>query len=61
MSKLKGKEAKSTTKTSCKGSQQMRNELRKEHFLNVLNTQQPHSVENAGFIKDSTKHISRKR
>ena len=47
------KEGNSTTISSCKGTQQKRNELLKEHFLNVLNTQQPHSAENAGFIKDS--------
>ena len=35
------KEGKSTTKSSCKGTQQKRNELLKEHFLSVLNTQQP--------------------
>ena len=39
-------------KTSCKGTQQKRNELLKEHLLDVLRTQQPHFVENAGFIKD---------
>ena len=47
------KEDKLGVKTSCKGTQKKRNELLKEHFLDVLNTQQPHSVENAGFVKDS--------
>ena len=46
-------EGKLLSKTSCKGTQQKRNELLKEHFLGVLNTQKPHRVENAGFIKDS--------
>ena len=40
------------TKASCKGTQQKRNELLKKHFLDVLQTQQPHRVENAGFVKD---------
>ena len=39
------KEGKLIAKTSCKETQQKRNELLKEHFVNVLNTQQPHSVE----------------
>ena len=47
------KEGKSKAKTSCKGTQQKRNELLKEHFLDVFNTQKPHSIENAGFVKDS--------
>ena len=47
------KKGESYEKTSCKGSQQKRNKLLKEHFLEVLNTQKPHEVENAGFIKDS--------
>ena len=34
------------------GSPQMIKNLN-EHFLNVLNTQKPHLVENAGFVKDS--------
>ena len=41
------------SKTSCKGAQQKRNELLKEHFLAVLDTQKPHIVENAGFVKDT--------
>ena len=45
-------EGKYKAKTSCKGTQQKRNELLKEHLLDVLRTQQPHFVENAGFIKD---------
>ena len=39
-------------KTSCKGAQQKRNELSKEHFVDVLNTTDNHRVENAGFVKD---------
>ena len=39
------------TKTSCKGVQD-RNALIKEYFLSVLNSQKPHLVENAGFIRD---------
>ena len=39
-------------KTSCKGVQQRRNELSKKDFLAVLKTQKPHSVENAGFIRE---------
>ena len=45
------KEGKIYFKTSCKGAQQKRNELLKEHFLNLLNTTENHIVENAGFIK----------
>ena len=40
------------SKTGCKGAQQKRNQLLKEHFLTILETQQPHRVENAGFVKD---------
>ena len=40
-------------KTSCKNTQQKRNELLKQHFLNVLNRTENHSVENAGFIRRS--------
>ena len=40
------------SKTSCKGSQQKRNTLLREDFLNVINTRKSHEVENAGFIKD---------
>ena len=47
------KEGNMIQKTSAKGVQQKRNDLLKEHFLIVLNTQRPHSVQNAGFIKDS--------
>ena len=39
------------TKVSCKGTQQKRNELGKEHFEEVLHTKEPHKVENAGFIR----------
>ena len=46
-------DGKITSKTSCKGVQQKRNEVTKSHMLNVLDTKQPHNVENAGFIKDS--------
>ena len=46
------KEGKYVSKTSCKGTQQKRNEVVKEHLLHVLNTKQPHSVENAGFVRD---------
>ena len=47
------KDGKPKSKSSCKGVQQKRNELLKEHFLTLLNTQDPHFVENARFIKDS--------
>ena len=40
-------------KTSCKGVQQKRNEVLKEHFLSVIKTQNPCRFENAGFIKNS--------
>ena len=38
-------------KSSCKGAQKKRNELIKDHFLDVLTTQKPKNVENAGFMK----------
>ena len=40
-------------KTSCKGKQQKRNELLKEHLLNLVNTTKSRIVENAGFINDA--------
>ena len=45
------------TKASCKGTQQKRNRLLKEHYLGILGTQQPHRVENAGFVKDKEGNI----
>ena len=45
------KEGKLKYKVSCKGTQQKRNELKVDHFKNVLNTKEPHRVENAGFIR----------
>ena len=39
------------SKTSCKGVQQKRNELLKEHFLSVLRSEESQYFENAGFIK----------
>ena len=43
--------------TSCKGAQQKRSRLLKEHFLNVLSTTDPHLVENAGFCEgDQDRH-----
>ena len=47
-----------TTKTSCKGTQQKRNQLIKEHFLDLLNSKQPRSVENAGFIRENNKILT---
>ena len=38
-------------KTSCKGTQKNRNEILKEHFRDVLETMEPKTVENAGFLK----------
>ena len=38
-------------KISCKGTQKKRNHLEREHFKRVLETKQPHIVENAGFIR----------
>ena len=38
-------------KVSCKGVQQKRNEVVRENMKNVLDTQKPEYVENAGFIK----------
>ena len=38
-------------KISCKGTQKKRNHLEKGHFKNVLDTKEPHRVENAGFIR----------
>ena len=52
------KEGKYVSKTSCKGTQQKRNEVVKEHLLHVLNTKQPHSVENAGFVRDKDGNIT---
>ena len=46
------KKGKSYTMTLCKGAQQKRNKLLKQYFLNVLNTQEKHEVENTGFVKD---------
>ena len=46
------KDGKGYSKTSCKGAQQRRNELTKDHFLSLLHTTEAHTVENAGFIKD---------
>ena len=40
-------------KISCKGTQQKRNTLLKVHFLDLLNTTDSHSDENAGFIRDN--------
>ena len=45
------KEGKLKYKVSCKGTQQKRNELKVDPFKNVLNTKEPHRVENAGFIR----------
>ena len=41
------------SKTSCKGTQKSRNDLGKDHFSSVLDTQEPYLVENVGFIKDN--------
>ena len=41
------------SKTSCKGTQKSRNKLEEQNFSSVLDTQEPHFVKNAGFIKDS--------
>ncbi len=38
-------------KCSCKGTQQKRNQLGKHLFEEVLETKEPHKVENAGFIR----------
>ena len=46
-------EGKYKVKTSCEGTQQKRNELLKEHLLDVLRTQNPHFIENTGFVRDS--------
>lgn len=46
------KDGKPYMKISCKGVQQKRNELLRRHYLNVLLTQEPHFVTNAGFIRD---------
>ena len=51
-SSRKDDDGKYITKTSCKGAQQKRNTLLKEHFVNVLDTQKQHFVKNAGFVKD---------
>ena len=42
-------------KTSCKGTQKKRNELLKKDFLDLLESRQPRSVENAGFIRNDDK------
>ena len=47
------KEGKFIYKTSCKGVQKKRNEVLKEHFMNVIETQRPCRFENAGFIKNT--------
>ena len=47
------KKGESYAKTSCKGAQQKRNKLLKEHFLDVLSTTNPHPVEKAGFARDT--------
>ena len=47
------KDGKLVHKTSCKGVQQKRNEVLKEHFLHVIKTQKPCRFENAGFIKNT--------
>ena len=47
------KKGESYAKTSCKGAQQKRNKLLKEHFLDVQSTTNPHLVENAGFVRDT--------
>ena len=39
-------------KTSCKGIQKKRNNLTRENFNQILETWQPISFENAGFIRD---------
>ena len=41
------------SKVSCKGTQKSRNDLEKEQFSSVLDTQEPLYVENSGFIKDN--------
>ena len=46
------------SKTSCKGTQQSRNELLKEDFLSVVQTQQSKTIENAGFIKTKSGEIN---
>ena len=47
------KHGKYVFKTSCKGVQQRRNEVLKEHLLGVIETQKPCRFENAGFVKNS--------
>ena len=42
------------TKNSCKGTQKNRNEILKEHFRDVLETMEPKTVENAGFLKSGS-------
>ena len=44
------KDGKPKDKCSAKGVNQGRNEVSKENFSDVLITQEPHRVENAGFI-----------
>ena len=46
------------SKTSCKGTQQSRNELLKENFLSVVQTQPSKKIENAGFIKNKLGEIN---
>ena len=45
-------------KCSSKGSQQKRNSLTKEDFENVVTTQEPHNVENSGFVRDKNDVIN---
>ena len=45
------------TKTSCKGVQQKRNKLLKEHFLDVIRTQNPRLFTNAGFFKNANDEL----
>ena len=47
------KDGKLVYKTSCKGVQQKRNQVLKEHFLSVIESQKPCRFENAGFIKNN--------
>ena len=48
----KDKDGNAIEKTSCKGAQKRRNQFMKVNFLSVLETQLPHIVKNAGFIRD---------
>ena len=47
------KERKMKTKTSCKGTGKNRNKLVKENFFSVIESKKPHTVTNAGFIRDN--------